>query len=90
MGLNEIIMEGHRTVFRAMAHEVDTVAEPSDLREIYQVMEEVEVDLIKVQMLADLESQAGQFQEMPLDVIIARNQAIYRDFVKDEKMMKID
>ena len=53
-------------------------------------MEEVEVDLIKVQILADLESQAGQFQEMLLDVIIARNQAIYRDFVKDEKMMKID
>ena len=83
-------MEGHKTVFRAMAHEVDTVAEASDLREIYQVMEEVEVDLIKVQTLADLESQAGQFQEMPLDVIIARNQAIYRDSVKDEKTMKID
>ena len=27
---------------------------------------------------------------MPLDVIIARNQDIYQDFVKDEKMMKID
>ena len=56
MGLNEITMEGHRTVFRAMAHEVDTVAEPSNLRDLYQFMEEVEVDLIKVQMLADLES----------------------------------
>ena len=44
MDLSEIIVEGHRTVFRAMAHKVDTVAEPSDLKEIYQVMEEVEVD----------------------------------------------
>ena len=77
MGLNKIIMEGRKTVFRAMAHEVDTVVEASDLREIYQVLEEVEVDLIKVQMSADQESQVGQFQEMPLDVIIARNQATY-------------
>ena len=64
MGLNEIILVGHKTVFRAMAHEVDTVLEASDLREIYQVLEEVEADLTKVLMLADLESQAGQFQEM--------------------------
>ena len=90
MDLNEIIMEGHKTIFRVMAHEVDMVAEPSDLREIYQVTEEAEVDLIKVQMLVDLELQAGPFREMLLDVIIARNQAIYLDFVKDEKMMKID
>ena len=41
-------------------------------------------------MSADLESQAGPFQEILLDVIIARNQAIYLDFVKDEKTMKID
>ena len=41
-------------------------------------------------MLANLGSQVGQLQEMPLDVIIARNQAIYQDFVKDEKTMKID
>ena len=41
MGLNEIIMVGHKTLFRAIAHEVDTVAEASDLREIYQVMEEI-------------------------------------------------
>ena len=75
-------MGGHKIVSRAMVHEVDTVAEPSDLREIYQVLEEV--DLIRVLMLADLESQAGQFQEMLLYVIIARNQAIYQDFVKDE------
>ena len=53
-------------------------------------MEEVEVDLTKLQTLADLELQVGQFQEMPLDVIIVRNQTIYQDFVKDKKMMKID
>ena len=73
-----------------MALKVDTVAEDSDLREIYQVLAEVEVDLIKVQMSADQKSQVGQFQEMPLDVIIARNQTTYRDSVKDEKTMKID
>ena len=89
MGLKEI-MDGHKIIFRAIAHEVDTVVEASDLREICQVLEEVEVDLIKVQMSADQESLVGQFQEMPLDVIIARNQATYRDSVKDEKMMKID
>ena len=89
MDLSEIIMEGHRIIFRVMAQEVVMVADPSDLREIYQVMEEVEVDLIKVPMLADLESQVGQFQEMLLDVIIVRNQAIYLDSVKDKKMMKI-
>ena len=50
MGLKEI-MDGHKTVFRSMAHEV----EASDLREIYQVLEEVEVDLINVQMSADQE-----------------------------------
>ena len=89
MGLKEI-MEGHKIIFRATAHEVDTVAEASDLREICQVLEEVEVDLIKVQMSADQESLVGQFQEMPLDVIIARNQATYQDSVKDAKMMKTD
>ena len=83
-------MGGNRTIFRIMAHEVDTVVEPSDLREICQIMEDVVVDLIKVQTLADLESQARQFQEMLLDVIIVRNQGTYLDFVKDEKMMKID
>ena len=55
MGLKEI-MEGHKIIFRATAHEVDTVAEASDLREMCQVLEEVEVDLIKVQMSADQES----------------------------------
>ena len=88
MGLNEV-MEGHKTIFRAMAHAVDTVAE-ADLREMCQVLEEVEVDLIKVQMSADQELLVGQFLEMPLDVIIARNQATYSDSVKDVKMMKTD
>ena len=83
------IMDGHKIIFRAIAHEVDTVVE-ADLREICQVLEEVEVDLIKVQMSADQESLVGQFQEMPLDIIIARNQATYQDSAKDEKMMKID
>ena len=89
MGLKEI-MDGHKIIFRAITHKVDIVVEASDLREICQVLEEAEVDLIKVQMSADQESLVGQFQEMPLDVIIARNQATYRDSVKDEKMMKID
>ena len=88
MGLKEI-MEGRKIIFRAIAHEVDTVAE-ADLREICQVLEEAEVDLIKVQMSADQESLVGQFLEMPLDVIIARNQATYRDSVKDVKTMKTD
>ena len=87
MGLKEI-MEGHRIIFRAIAYEVGTVVEASELRGICQ--EEVEVDLIEVQMSADHESLVGQFQEMPLDVIIARNQATYRDSVKEEKMMKTD
>ena len=88
MGLKEI-MDGHKTVFRAIAHEVDIVVE-ANLKEICQVLEEVEVDLIKVQMSADQESLVGQFPEIPLDVIIARNQATYRDSVKDVKTMKID
>ena len=88
MGLKET-MEGHKIIFRAIAYKVDTVVE-ADLREICQVLEEVEVDLIKVQMSADQESLVGQFQEMPLDVIIARNQATYQDSVKDVKMMKTD
>ena len=88
MGLKEI-MEDHKIIFRAIAHEVDTVAE-ADLREICQDLEEVEVDLVNVQMSADQESLVGQFQEMPLDVIIAKNQATYQDSVKDVKMMKTD
>ena len=38
---------------------------------------EVEVDLIKALMSADQGSLVRQFQEMPLDVIIVRNQATY-------------
>ena len=82
-------MDGHKIIFRAIAHEVDTVVE-ANLREICQVLEEVEVDLIKVQMSADQELLVGQFQEMPLDVIIARNQATCRDSTKDVKTMKTD
>ena len=81
MGSREI-MEGHKIIFREIAPEVDTVTE-ADLREMGQVLEEVEVDLIKAQMSADQGSLVGQFQEMPQDVIIARNQATYRDSVKD-------
>ena len=62
----------------------------ADLREMCQVLEEVEVDLIKVQMSADQESLVGQFQEMPLDAIIARNQATYHDSVKGTKITKTD
>ena len=88
MGLKEI-MGSHKIIFRAIAHEVDTVVE-ANLKEIHQVLEEVEVDLIKVQTSADQESLVGQFHEMPLDVITVRNQATYQDSVKDEKRMKID
>ena len=88
MGLKGI-REGHKIIFRATAHEVDTVVE-ANLREICQGLEEVEVDLIKVQLLADHESLVGLFNEMPLDVTIARNQATYCDSVKDAKMMKTD
>ena len=87
-GLKEI-MDGHKTVFTAIAHKVDIVVE-ADLREICLVLEEVDADLIKVPMLADQELLVGQFLEMPPDVIIARNQAIYRDSVEDVKTMKID
>ena len=59
-------MQGHRTICRATAHKVDIVVDASDLREICQVQEEVEADLIEVQMSADQESLVGQFLEMPL------------------------
>ena len=39
-------------------------------------------------MLADLGLQVEQFQEILQDVTIARNQATYLDFVKDDKTMK--
>ena len=88
MGSREI-MEGHRIIFRAIAPGAGTVIEV-DFREMGQVLEEVEVDLTKVQMLADQGLLARQFQEMPQDVIIARNQATYRDSVKDMKKMNAD
>ena len=76
-------------VFRVVVHMVGTIAMLLELIEIGQVMDKVEVDLIKVQMLADLGLQVEQFQEILPDATIARNQAIYRDFVKGNKMMKI-
>ena len=75
MGLKET-MDSHKIIFRAIAHEVDLVVE-ADLREICKVLEEVEVDLMKVQTSADQELLVGQFQEIPLDVITVRNQATY-------------
>ena len=50
MGSDIPIMVGHRIVFRVVAPMVDTVMMLPDPREISQVMDEVEVDLIKVQM----------------------------------------
>ena len=84
-----IIVVDHKTVLKVVAPVVDILATLLGQREICQVMDEVEVDLIKVQMLADLELQVEQFQEVLPDVTIARNQAIYLDFVKDDKRMKI-
>ena len=82
------IMEGHKVVFRAIAPEAGTVIEV-DLREMGQVSE-LEVDLTKVQMLADQGLLVRWFQEMPQDATIARNQATYHDSAKDAKKMKID
>ena len=50
MGSREI-MEGHKVIFRAVTLGAHTVAE-ADSREMDQVSE-VEVDLTKVQMLAE-------------------------------------
>ena len=87
MGLKEV-MEGHKIIFRAIAQEVNIVVE-ADLKEICQVLEEVEVDLIKVPMSADQESLVGLFQEMPLDAIIAGTRPHIKT-LEDAKMMKID
>ena len=47
----------HRTDPKIMVPVVHMVViTPPDLKEVCQVMEEAEVDLIKVQMLVDLES----------------------------------
>ena len=59
MRLKEIMVD-RKIIFRAIAHEVDTVVE-ADLIEMGQVLEEVEVDSIKVQMSADQGSLVGQF-----------------------------
>ena len=65
-------------VFRVVVHMVDiTVMMLLELTEIGQVMDEVEVDLIKVQMSADLGLLVGQFLEILPDVTIVKNQAIY-------------
>ena len=85
MGSREIT-EGHKVIFRAIAPGAHTEA---DSREMDQVLE-AEVDLTKVQMLADQGSLVRLSQEMPQDVIIARNQATYRDSVTDMKRMNVD
>ena len=79
-------MVGHKVIFRAIAPGAHTEA---DSREMDQVLE-AEVDLIKVQMLADPGSLVKLSQEMPLDVIIVRNQATSRDFVTDTRKMNAD
>ena len=89
MDSDETIMVDHRIIFRVVAPMVGTVAKLLEWREICQVMAKVEVGLIKIQMLADLELQVEQIQEILPDVTIARNQAMYLDFVKEDKMMKI-
>ena len=61
----------------------------ADSREMDQVLE-AEVDLTKVQMLADQGSQVRLSHEMPQDVTIARNQATYHDSVIDVKRMNVD
>ena len=89
MGSREI-MQYHKVVFRAIAPGAHTVAE-ADSREMDQILEvEVEVDLTRVQMLADQGSLVRLSPEMPQDVIIARNQATYRDSVKDARKMNAD
>ena len=51
-----IMVVDNRTVLKVVALVVDIVVMLSDLREICQVMDKVEVDLAKDQMLADLKS----------------------------------
>ena len=55
MDSDETIMVDHRIIFRVVPLMVGTLVEPSDLKETCQDMEEVEVDLIKAQMLAGRE-----------------------------------
>ena len=79
MGSREI-MVGHKVIFRVIAPGAHTEA---DSREMDQVLE-AEVDLTKVQMLADQGSLVRLSHKMPQD-IIARNQATYRDSVTRRK-----
>ena len=86
--LEETIMGvDHKTVCKVVATIVGIVVvlvvdiTLPGLKEVCLDMDEVEVDLIKVQMLVDLESQVELFLEIPLDVSIVKNQAIYLDFV---------
>ena len=51
---------------------------------------EAEVDLTKVLMLADQGWPVRLPHEMPQDVTITRNQAIYHDSVIDVKRMNVD
>ena len=79
-------MEGHRIIFRVtVAPGAHTEA---DSREMAQVSE-AEVDLIKAQMLADLESLVKLFQEMQQDATIARSQATSHDFVIGARKMNV-
>ena len=87
MGSREI-MEGHKVIFRAIAPGADTVTEANS-RGMDQVLE-AEVDLTKVQMLVDQGLLVRLSHGMPQDVIIARNQATYRDSVIDVKRMNVD
>ena len=83
------IMEGHRVIFRVIVVPgADTVIEV-DSREM-DLVSEVEVDLTKVQMLADQGLLVKLSQEMPQDVIIVRNQATYCDSVIDAKKRNVD
>ena len=79
-------MEGHKVIFRAIALGAHSEA---DSREMDQVLE-VEVDLTKVQMLADPGLLVRLSPEMPQDVITARNWATYHDSVTDAKKMNVD
>ena len=85
MGSREI-MVGHKVIFRVIAPGAHTEA---NSREMDQVLE-AEVDLTKVQMLADQGLPVRLSREMPQDVTIARNQATYRDSVIDAKRMNVD
>ena len=80
------ITEGHKAIFKAITLGAHTEA---DSREMDQVLE-TEGDLTNVPILADQGSLVRLSQEMPQDVIIARNQATYRDSVIDVRKMNVD